>query len=609
MVEVVWRNGDGRSEGVEVDFRVAGSDKTIRIFTTRQDTLYGATFISLSKKYPLLDALVKDREVERQIEKLPDDPREKEGVFTGSYAINPLTGDKLPIWVSNFVLMQYGTGAIMAVPAHDQRDFEFARKYDLPVKVVILPESHLKHTESGKDKDKISEAYEDGGILVNSDGFSGLRSIDAKREIAYFLEKEGLGKKVVNYKLRDWGVSRQRYWGTPIPIVYCESCGIVPVPENELPVLLPDGVFSNSKGASPLSEITDFKETRCPGCGESARRETDTMDTFVDSSWYFLRYCSPHENDRPFDSDAVLYWMPVDQYIGGIEHAVLHLLYSRFFTKVLRDIGIIKQDEPFKNLLTQGMVIKEGAKMSKSKGNVVDPDYLINRYGADTVRLFCLFAAPPERDLEWSDKGVEGSYRFLNRIWLLTYNNREALMLSHKENKNDSFSFSHLKPNALRLLRKTHQTIKKVTNDIERNYHFNTAIAALMELMNEIASFTPSSVDDKNVLGFSLKQGILLLAPFAPHVAEEFWKGMGGSQSVFNETWPLWDEQITREDEIELVIQINGKLRSKLMIPAGLDDEGIKESALRDPRISEYVQSKPMKKIIVVKGKLINIVI
>lgn len=608
-VVVMQRNWIGRSEGVEVDFRVAGLDKAIRIFTTRQDTLYGATFISLSKKYPLLDALVKDREVGRQIEKLPDDPREKEGVFTGSYAINPLTGDKLPVWVANFVLMEYGTGAIMAVPAHDQRDFEFARKYDLPVKVVILPESHLKHTESGKDKDKISEAYEDGGILVNSDGFSGLRSIDAKREIACFLEKEGLGKKVVNYKLRDWGVSRQRYWGTPIPIVYCESCGIVPVPENELPVLLPDGVFSNSKGASPLSEITDFKETRCPGCGESARRETDTMDTFVDSSWYFLRYCSPHENDRPFDSDAILYWMPVDQYIGGIEHAVLHLLYSRFFTKVLRDIGIIKLDEPFKNLLTQGMVIKDGAKMSKSKGNVIDPDYLINRYGADTVRLFCLFAAPPEKDLEWSDKGVEGSYRFLNRIWVLTYNNREVLMLSHRENKNDSFSFSHLKPNALRLLRKTHQTIKKVTNDIERNYHFNTAIAALMELMNEIASFTPLSEDDKNVLGFSLKQGILLLAPFAPHIAEEFWKDMGGSQSVFNETWPLWDEKITREDEIELVIQINGKLRSKLMIPAGLDDEGIKESALRDPRISEYLQSRCMKKIIVVKGKLINIVI
>ncbi len=608
-VLAMQRNWIGRSEGVEVDFKVAGLDKAIRIFTTRQDTLYGATFISLAKKYPLVDALVKDREIWRQIEKLSGDPGEKEGVFTGSYAINPLTGDKLPVWVANFVLMEYGTGAIMAVPAHDQRDFEFAKKYDLPVKVVILPESHLKDSGTGKEKDKINEAYEDEGILVNSDRFSGLRSSEAKKEIAHFLERDGLGKKVVNYKLRDWGISRQRFWGTPIPIVYCKLCGIVPVPEHELPVILPDGVFSSGKGASPLAEINGFKETRCPGCGESARRETDTMDTFVDSSWYFLRYCSPEANDRPVDSDAVLYWMPVDQYIGGIEHAVLHLLYSRFFTKVLRDIGIVKLDEPFKNLLTQGMVIKDGAKMSKSRGNVVDPDYLVSRYGADTVRLFCLFAAPPEKDLEWSDKGVEGSYRFLNRIWMLIYKNREALILSRRENKKDSFSCLSLTPHALRLLRKTHQTIKKITNDIERNYHFNTSIAALMELMNEITAFTHSSADDMKVLGFSLKQGILLLAPFAPHIAEEFWKEIGGSRSVFNETWPLWDEKLTREDEIELVIQINGKLRSKFLIPAGLDDEAIKESALLNPKISEYVQSRSIKKIIVVKGKLINIVI
>ncbi len=604
-VLAMQRNWIGRSEGVEVDFKVTGSNKAIRIFTTRQDTLYGATFISLAKKYPLADALVKDREAWRQIEKLSGDPGEKEGVFTGSYAINPLTGDKLPVWVANFVLMEYGTGAIMAVPAHDQRDFEFAKKYDLPVKVVILPESHMKDSGTGNGKDPITEAYEDEGILENSGRFSGLRSIEAKKEIARFLENEGLGEKVVNYKLRDWGISRQRFWGTPIPIIYCKSCGIVPVAEHELPVILPDGFLPNGKEASPLSEINSFKETRCPGCGGSARRETDTMDTFVDSSWYFLRYCSPEANDRPVDSDAVLYWMPVDQYIGGIEHAVLHLLYSRFFTKVLRDIGIVKLDEPFKNLLTQGMVIKEGAKMSKSKGNVVDPDYLVNKYGADTLRLFCLFAAPPEKDLEWSDKGVEGSYRFLNRIWTLIYKNK--CKMQNAKCKIDKTS--SLQPSALSLYRKTHQTIKKITNDIERNYHFNTSIAALMELMNEIAAFTHSTADDMNVLGFSLKQGILLLAPFAPHIAEEFWREMGGSRSVFNETWPLWDEKLTWEAEIELVIQINGKLRSKFLIPAGLDDEAIKEGALRDPKISEYVQSRYIKKIIVVKGKLINIVL
>jgi len=615
-------NWIGRSEGVEVDFKVADSDEVIRVFTTRQDTLYGATFVSIAKKHPLVEGLVKDKKTLKQIETLSEDPAGKEGVFTGRHAVNPLTGDKLPIWVANFVLMEYGTGAVMAVPAHDQRDFDFAKKYDLPIKVVIVPpekssESRVQSLEKFKssnsklqtpDSRLVTEAYEDEGIIVNSGQFSGLPTKEGREKIADYIETNGFGKKVVNYKLRDWGISRQRYWGTPIPIIYCESCGIVPVAEKELPVILPQNIVVTGKGTSPLLEAKDFINTTCPKCSGSAKRETDTMDTFVDSSWYFLRYCSPSVEDRAVDSEAVHYWMPVDQYIGGIEHAVMHLLYSRFFTKALRDIGIIKLDEPFKNLLTQGMVIKEGAKMSKSKGNIVDPDYLIDTYGADTVRLFCLFAAPPEKDLDWSDQGVEGAHRFLNRLWVLVYKNREALSERSKA-ENAQIDASRLSPNALRLLRKTYQTIKRVTNDIERDYHFNTAIAALMELMNEAVAFTPSTPSDWGTLRFALTQEILLLSPFAPHIAEELWREFGKEQSIFDETWPVWDEELTKEDEIELVVQINGKLRSRIMIPAGLDDENVKELAFQDPKIVEYIKRAPIKKVIVVKGKLVNIVL
>ncbi len=618
-VVTMQRNWIGRSEGVEVDFKIAGSDEVIRIFTTRQDTLFGATFVSIAKRHPLVGKLVKDNNTIKQIEMLPEDPEKKEGIFTGRYAINPLTGDRFPIWAANFVLMEYGTGAIMAVPAHDQRDFDFAKKYDLPIKVVIVSPTHPSPSRGegkgggGSLDFEITQAYEEDGVLVNSGQFSGLPSKEAREKIADFIEANSLGKKKINYKLRDWGISRQRYWGTPIPIVYCESCGMVPVPENELPVVLPHDVVLTGKGASPLSEVIDFVNTKCPKCNKPAKRETDTMDTFVDSSWYFLRYCSPIEKDRPINPDDVHYWMPVDQYIGGIEHAVLHLLYSRFFTKVLRDIGIINLGEPFKNLLTQGMVIKEGAKMSKSKGNVVDPDYLINSYGADTVRLFCLFASPPEKDLDWSDQGVEGAYRFLNRLWGFVYKFR-----------NSDFGFTPPLPplskggmggcnpqSAIRnpLLRKTHQTIKRVTNDMERDYHFNTAIAALMELMNEITTFTPSNSDDQAVLSFALKQEIILLAPFAPHIAEELYHELGGSKSLFDEDWPTWDEPLTKEEEIELVIQVNGKLRSRVMVPAGLNDESIKEKALQDAKIAEHVKNKSPKKIIVVQGKLVNIVI
>ncbi|RJQ50277.1 MAG: leucine--tRNA ligase, partial [Nitrospiraceae bacterium] len=618
-VVTMQRNWIGRSEGAEADFKVVGTDGTIRIFTTRQDTLYGATFMSIAKKHPLVAELVKDEKTQKEIGSLSDDPLEKEGIFTGYYAENPLTGDHIPIWVANFVLMEYGTGAVMAVPAHDQRDFEFAQKYGLPVKVVVAPEQKAKSKEQspptqpspsrGEGKgggetpnSNILQAFEDDGILVNSSQFSGLTSKEAREKITDFLERKGIGKKAINYKLRDWGISRQRYWGTPIPIIYCDSCGVVPVPEDQLPVILPHDVVFSGKGASPLTESRDFLQVKCPRCGKDAKRETDTMDTFVDSSWYFIAYCLGGDDKISFTSaldaqrSTLGYWMPVDQYIGGIEHAVLHLLYSRFFTKVIRDIGLVKADEPFISLLTQGMVIKDGAKMSKSKGNVVDPDFLIGKYGTDTVRVFCMFAAPPERDLEWSDQGVEGAYRFLNRIWGVMHKYRAEVQKSRsaKEQKNNSaeetppcsslyqrengrgITSELLHSGTSVLLRKTHQTIKKVTGSIERDYHFNTAIAALMELLNELTAFIPRDSEDTRVLSFSLRQFIILLSPFAPHIAEELWQEIGQKENLLKQQWPVWDEETAREDEVELVIQINGKVRGKIMIPAGLDDEAVR---------------------------------
>ncbi|RJQ51345.1 MAG: leucine--tRNA ligase [Nitrospiraceae bacterium] len=611
-VVTMQRNWIGRSEGVEVDFKIVGTDRTVRIFTTRQDTLYGATFMSVAKMHPLVEGLVKDENTRREIASLSEDPEQKEGVFTGHYAENPLTGDHIPIWVANFVLMEYGTGAVMAVPAHDQRDFEFAKKYDLPVKVVI------EKWQGARGEGSREGAFEEDGILVDSSQFSGLPSREAREKIADYIEQKELGKRVVNYKLRDWGISRQRYWGTPIPVVYCDSCGIMPVPENELPVILPQDVVFTGKGVSPLLEVKSFVDTKCPRCGKDARRETDTMDTFVDSSWYFIAYClggnakvdlnsaiSGQRSAGAIHESPLRYWMPVDQYIGGIEHAVLHLLYSRFFTKVIRDIGLIETDEPFTSLLTQGMVIKDGAKMSKSKGNVVDPDFLINKYGTDTVRVFCMFAAPPERDLEWSDQGVEGAYRFLNRVWGLVYNNKFKIQDS-KFKIEEIFS---LQPSAISLLRKTHQTIKKVTGSIEKDYHFNTAIAALMELINEISSFNPSGEKDFEVLGLSMRQAIVLLSPFAPHVAEELWRQTGGKEGLLKQPWPSWDEEIAKEEETELVVQINGKVRGRVMIPAGLDDEAVKEKAFSEPKVREHLDGKTLKKVVVVQGRLVNIVI
>jgi len=631
-VIAMQRNWIGRSEGVEMDFPVDGLDERIRIFTTRPDTLWGATFLCIAPHHPLAERLVKDHDALEFQRSRYGQMEEKHGLFTGHYAVNPVNDAKIPIYIANFVLMEYGTGAIMSVPAHDQRDFEFAKSYDLPIQVVIQP-------EEGKLSEPLTEAYEEYGRLVNSGAFTGLKSSDAIGEIGKYLEERGIGKRVVNYRLRDWGISRQRYWGTPIPIIYCDRCGVVPVPEKDLPVILPENISLTGTGESPLKGSEEFLSVKCPGCSGKARRETDTMDTFVDSSWYFVRYClGSGEIDLAAetgkDDSEIGYWMPVDQYIGGVEHAVLHLLYSRFFTRVLRKLGLAPAEEPFLRLLTQGMVCKETLscpehgwlhpeevedghcsrcrktvlkgrveKMSKSKKNVIDPDYLIRRYGADTSRLFSLFAAPPEKDLEWSDRGIEGAFRFLNRIWNLVLGNEERLREAHGISPEPVGAASEM------LFRKTHQTIKKVTLDIEDRYQFNTAIAAMMELFNQISSFHAESVEDVAVLRFSVKTLLLLISPFAPHLAEELWERTGERPSIFDQDWPEWDEDAAREEEIELVIQVNGKVRAKAMVRAGLSDEELRERALGDEKVRAFLQDREVRKVIVVKGRLVNIVV
>ncbi len=607
-VLTMQRNWIGKSVGVEVDFSVAGSGEKLTIFTTRQDTLFGVTFMSIAPEHPMLDSIIHGKkqaeEVRAFVQRVmredkaarTDEKQVKEGVFTGAYAVNPLNNEKVPIWVGNFVLMEYGTGAIMSVPAHDQRDFEFAKRYGLPVRVVIQnPEKNLM-------PENMKQAYVEDGIMANSGRFDGLSNSAAKDKIANHIEESGLGKRTVNWRLRDWGISRQRYWGTPIPIIYCEKCGAVSVPEKDLPVRLPMDVEFTGKGLSPLAESKSFRETTCPTCGGPARRETDTMDTFVDSSWYFLRYCSPKFDKAPFDKKAASYWMSVDQYIGGIEHAVLHLLYARFFTKVIRDLGLFDGDEPFTNLLTQGMVIKDGAKMSKSKGNVVDPDFILTKYGADTARLFSLFAAPPERDLDWSDQGVEGAYRFLHRIWALVSRHLSAIRNvkpAGPEAKGDG------------LYRKTHITIKRVTDDIEREFHFNTAVAALMEMVNEMYEYTANGVaeDKLPVLRAAVETLSLLISPLAPHVAEELWEALGHSPSIANAPWPQYDPAAIVASEVTVVVQVNGKVRSKLTLPAGSPDAVIEAAALADPKVKEYTNGKPPRKVIVVQGKLVNVVL
>jgi len=616
-VLLMQKNWIGKSTGVEVQFQRADGSEALNIFTTRPDTLYGVTFMSIAPEHPLLPSLISDKPEKKSVEAfiakvkaqdltLRTDNQEKEGVFTGAYTLHPLTQEKIPIWVANFVLMEYGTGIVMAVPAHDQRDFEFARKYQLPIRLVIQDRSESL-------SEPLSAAYTEAeGRLVHSDQFTGLSPKEAQEKIAHFVQEKNLGQAKVHYRLRDWGISRQRYWGTPIPILYCDHCGTVPVPESELPVTLPEDVPFGGKGGSPLAESERFLNAVCPLCQGPARRETDTMDTFVDSSWYFLRYTSPQETRAPIDSELADGWTPVDQYIGGIEHAVLHLLYARFFTKVIHDLGLIKVDEPFKNLLTQGMVIKDGAKMSKSKGNVVDPDYLIEAYGADTARLFSLFAAPPEKDLEWSDDGVQGGYRFLQRVWRIVCDFSESPWACPSSGALD---FSGASERIKSLRRRTHQTIQKVTEDLER-FQFNTAIAALMSFYNDLSrdQALPEPTKDEAPLyaaAFSeaIRHLVLLLSPFAPHLAEALWETLGNAPTILDVSWPAYDPFLVKGETVEVVVQVNGKVRNRFSAPAGLEDDVLRERALSDPKTERWTAGKKIKKVIVVKGKLVNIVL
>ncbi|WP_316348138.1 leucine--tRNA ligase [Desulfuromonas acetoxidans] len=633
-VLTMQRNWIGRSTGCEVAFPLENTLDKIKVFTTRQDTLYGATFMSLAPEHPKALELTTDDQreaVEAFIAKVRTQDKknrtsedfEKEGVFTGSYCINPLTRRKMPIYLANFVLMDYGTGAVMAVPTHDQRDFEFAKKYDLPLVVVIQPE------DENIDPETMAEAWTGPGKMVNSDRFDGLDNEAAKEQIADYLAKEGIGEKTVNFRLRDWGVSRQRYWGTPIPIIYCDQCGVVPVPEKDLPVVLPTDVEFTGEGGSPLAKHKEFYTVSCPQCGEVARRETDTFDTFVESSWYFARYACPDFASGPIDRAAAEYWLPVDQYIGGVEHAVMHLLYARFFTKVMRDLGLMDVDEPFTNLLTQGMVCKETQscpehgwlypeqvengkctqcgkpvtigrteKMSKSKMNVVDPDKLIATYGADTARLFSLFAAPPEKDLEWNDQSVEGCYRFLNRVWRAVYDNQDIL-------KNAAAPETEGDAKALR--RMTHRTIKKVTEDIDGRFHFNTAIAAVMELVNAIYGFEKKA-EYPGAVKEALEATVRLLAPFVPHVTEELWANLGHEEDLETAGWPEYDTAAMVEDEKLIVIQVNGKVRSKITVSASAGKDEVEKAALADETVQRFIGDGTVRKVIVVPGKLVNVV-
>lgn len=605
QVRTMQRNWIGRSEGVTFSLEVSHADcPSLTVYTTRIDTLMGVTYLAVAPQHPLVNIALKDNpeltsfvEACRNIKVAEAELAtvEKEGRATGLFAIHPITQEKLPIWVANYVLMEYGTGAVMAVPAHDQRDYEFAKKYQLPIKAVIRPDKDTLPNISEK-------AYCDPGILFNSGAFDDETSTAALLSIATHLESRKVGQRQVNYRLRDWGVSRQRYWGAPIPMIHCESCGTVPVPEKDLPVVLPTGVTPNG-ASSILTQMPEFYEVNCPSCGKKARRETDTFDTFMESSWYYLRYACPDQNEKMFD-ERTGYWAPVDQYIGGIEHAILHLLYARFFHKVIRDFGLVTSDEPFTNLLTQGMVLKDGSKMSKSKGNTVDPQTLIEAYGADTVRLFIMFAAPPEQSLEWSDTGVEGAYRFLKRFWRLcaTYLNEHGLV---------PLSFAGLTLNEKQkdLRRLTHETIKKVTDDLKRRYTFNTAIAAMMELTNAIAPYSIEDATDKVVKQEAFEALVLMLAPMVPHISHALWQAFGHDDAVLDAAWPNLDESALVRDQVTIVVQVNGKMRANLSLPTDTSKEVAEQAALKHEAVVRHIEGKTIRKIITVGQKLINIVV
>ena len=597
-VLLMQRNWIGRSEGAEVDFKLEGAGLPIRVFTTRVDTIFGATCVILAPEHPLVAQIADDRvrsQAKRMIDaragKGPGD-LEKEGLFTGRYAINPYSGERAPIWIGNFVLMGYGTGAIMAVPAHDERDFEFCKQYGIAIRPVIRPLDGAL-----ADAATMTGAFTDDGVVENSGNFSGLASEEARRVMTAQAEREGFGKAAITYRLKDWGISRQRYWGTPIPVIHCPKCGAVPVPEKDLPVILPLGIAITGTGRSPLENVPEFMNVKCPKCGVDARRESDTMDTFVDSSWYFYRYCDPHNSRAPFDSTKIAYWFPIDQYIGGVEHAILHLIYSRFWTKMMRDLGLVSNDEPAKRLFTQGMVIKDGAKMSKNKGNVVSADEMIDKYGADTGRVFELFAVPPEKEMDWTATGAEGAYRFLGRVYRFLTRNADRLAALARE------------PGAAdrKVLRKLHQTIEKVTDDFESRWHFNTSIAAIMELVNDL--YTCEGEISGPVMAEMLEKLTLLLEPFAPYLAEEMWAELGKSGPVFQHPWPDFERELAREEEAEVVVQINGKLRGRIFVAFGTAREDLEKKAMADPKIQVFLNGKHVVKVIVVPDKLVNIVV
>ncbi len=609
-VKVMQRNWIGRSEGAQIDFKVVGSDQVISTFTTRPDTVFGITYMVLAAEHPMVMELVggtgreepvrdfiKGVQGKTVIERV-DETREKEGIDTGRTFINPATGDACPIFVADYVVMEYGTGAVMGVPAHDQRDFEFARKYGLPVRVVIQDESGTL------DGSTMASAYVEEGTMVHSGPFDGRTNREAMGDFIRFMEKEGWGRGAVTYRLRDWLISRQRYWGTPIPVLYCADCGIVPVPFEDLPVVLPTDVRFSGEG-NPLETSETFSRATCPVCSGPARRETDTMDTFIDSSWYPFRYTDPHYDQAPFDAGKAAYWMPVDQYIGGIEHAILHLLYARFFTKALRDLGLTGAGEPFKRLLTQGMVIKDGAKMSKSMGNVVPAAEMMDRYGADTARVFILFASPPEKELEWSDQGVEGANRFLNRVHRLVMENAHLL----RERLPDVPEEGPVRA----LIHTRHRSVQKVTEDIQRRFQFNTAIASIMELVNEIQRFLAggglSLPNGLQGAGDAMRAVILLLAPFAPHLSEELWEMGGQGGSVFLNPWPSWDETLAARDTVEMVVQVNGKVRARFESAPDAPEEFLKETALALERVRELTEGKEILKVVTVPGRLVSIVV
>jgi leucyl-tRNA synthetase len=617
-VITMQKNWLGRSVGVEIYFKLKDSDEIITVFTTRVDTIFGATYIVLAPEHPQVEKIIQGKPQEKKVLKFIDrvskksriihtsTDMKKEGIFSGNFAINPVNNEEIPIWIADYVLMEYGTGAIMAVPAHDQRDFLFAKEHKLPMRIVIK-EAGSRKQEAGDS----AEAYEGDGIQVNSAQFDGLPNQEAKNKIAEWMEEIHIGKRQCYWRLRDWLISRQRFWGTPIPIIYCKKCGIVPVPEEDLPVELPKKAPFTGKGGSPLAKVKSFVKASCPRCKSQALRETDTMATFFDSSWYFLRYCSPDFKDGAFRKKEASYWMPVDQYIGGIEHAVLHLLYSRFFTKFLKDLGLVNFTEPFQKLLTQGMVLKGGEVMSKSRGNIVDPDGIIKKFGADTLRLYILFAAPAQDQMEWSQQGLSGAHRFLNRVYRLikqTTDNKAKAVQQNKESET-------------LLTRKTHQTIKKVTEDIE-SFKFNTAIASIMELINEIycaLRLAPCALRENKgrtthsaqriTINEAIKTVVLLLSPFVPHIAEEMWERLGNKHSVLKTSWPAFDPKLIAEEIIAYVIQVNGKVRSKIQLPVDIDENKLKEAVLNDEKIKSWIAKKPVKKFIIVPNKLVNVVI